>query len=338
MGIGTGTAALIGGVASAGAGIAGSAMQAGAAKSAAQTQAQAAQQAMALQQQNAQQAVGYQNAALQNVTNVYSPYYTAGQQGLTSLASALAPGGSLAQNWTQQFQAPTAAQAAATPGYQFALQQGLNAVQSSAAAQGNLLSGGTMKALNNYAQGMASTNYQQTYNNAFNQYLQNYNQFQTNQANQYARLMGLTGVGQQATSGLAGAQQSIASNIGNILTGTAQTQSQALQNAAAAQASGMVGSANAWAGGLNTIGGAAQGYGNALATQALYQRILGNTGGGGTGFTPNLTGLTGGQISGIYGGPSSVPYSVGNTTGSLSQMVTPDVSSLLTVPTNYFGG
>lgn len=294
MGIGTGTAALIGGVASAGAGLAGSAMQASAAGKAANLQAQAAQQGINLTQQNAQQAIGYQNAALGNITNAYSPYYTAGTQGLTSLSQAMAPGGALAQNWNQQFQAPTAAEAAATPGYQFALQQGLNAVQSGAAAQGNLLSGGTMKALNNYAQGMASTNYQQVYNNAFNQYLQNYGQFQQNQANQYNRLMGLTGIGQNATAALGSAQLGVAGNIGNILTGSSGAIANLLGAQSSARAQGAVNQAQAWSGGLNQ---AVSGLGGGLLGYSLGntgQRALNNAWNSGAGWnTPiNYSGET----------------------------------------------
>jgi hypothetical protein len=53
------------------------------------------------------------------------------------------------------------------PSYQFRLNQGLDSVQSSAAAGGGLLSGATLKALNNYASDYAS----QEYGNAFNRLL-----------------------------------------------------------------------------------------------------------------------------------------------------------------------
>jgi hypothetical protein len=51
------------------------------------------------------------------------------------------------------------------PSYGFRLNEGLNAVQRSAAAGGALHSGGTLKALNNYAQNVASTQYQNDFNN-----------------------------------------------------------------------------------------------------------------------------------------------------------------------------
>lgn len=63
------------------------------------------------------------------------------------------------------FQAPTADQAANTPGYQFALKQGLDAMLSSASAKGTVGTGATLKALNDYAQQSAG----QQYNNVLAQ-------------------------------------------------------------------------------------------------------------------------------------------------------------------------
>jgi len=54
----------------------------------------------------------------------------------------------------------------ADPGYRFRLQQGLDAVQRNAAAGGKALSGQTLKALNDYAQGQAAQGYQDAYNRA----------------------------------------------------------------------------------------------------------------------------------------------------------------------------
>ena len=42
------------------------------------------------------------------------------------------------------------------PGYQFQLEQGMNALEGSAAARGNLLSGNTLKAIQGYGQDLAS--------------------------------------------------------------------------------------------------------------------------------------------------------------------------------------
>jgi len=53
-----------------------------------------------------------------------------------------------------------------TPGYQFALQQGLQGVERSAAGRGTLLTGGTLKALQQYGTGLAD----QTYGNAWQRF------------------------------------------------------------------------------------------------------------------------------------------------------------------------
>ncbi len=89
--------------------------------------------------------------------------------------------------WGGEFHAPTGAEVEATPGYQFALKEGLGGVERSAAAKGTLLTGGTLKALNNYASGFASTNYQQSYQNAMSEYLTKYNIFDKDNSNLYNR-------------------------------------------------------------------------------------------------------------------------------------------------------
>src|SRR5258708_25388143 len=96
------------------------------------------------------QLVSTENQGLQQ----FQPYQQAGTQASGMLSQMLGtPGQGLLTPWTQQFKAPTEAEAEQTPGYKFQLQQGENALQNSAAAQGGLLSGGTLAGLNNYAQG-----------------------------------------------------------------------------------------------------------------------------------------------------------------------------------------
>lgn len=73
------------------------------------------------------------------------------------------------------FTAPTAAQAAATPGQQYIVDQSNQALQRSAAAKGGLLSGGTLKDIDANTQSLASTNYQNVFNNAYNTWSGNTN-------------------------------------------------------------------------------------------------------------------------------------------------------------------
>jgi hypothetical protein len=180
----------------------------------------------------------------------FQPYLNAGGAATKTLADLTAtPGKGLLENWTGQFKAPTAAEAAATPGYQFQLQQGENAMQNSAAGRGGLLSGRTLADLNNFAQGTASTNYQNTFNNAFTQYQSAYNTFLNNQNNQYSRLMGISGQGLQAAGGAGNLIQGIGGDIASLYA-----------QQGAAKAAGTIGAANSYGSILPGIASAIGGY------------------------------------------------------------------------------
>ena len=179
-----------------------------ASKKAASTQADAANRAADLQMQQFERQVELQE-----------PWRQAGITALnklTPLATEYTPFG------MEQFQQD--------PGYAFRMQEGMKALERSAAARGGLLSGGMLRGAQQYGQGLAS----QEYMNAFNRY----------QAERNARLnplQSLAGVGQTATNQLGQAGQAMASNVG-----------QAMGAAAQARASGYVGGANALAQGLGT--------------------------------------------------------------------------------------
>lgn len=224
--IGLGIASIAGGAVGAGLNYAGQKGIANASESAAQLQAQ-----------EAQNSLDFQKTEFNTEQANQAPFLKAGQTAVGDLSSLLAPGGGLSQGWTGQFTAPTAAQAEATPGYQFTLDQGRNAIQNSAAAQGGLLSGGTEAALDQYSQGLASTNYQQAFNNALTQYGTAYNTFQNNQANQFNRLASVAGLGQTSATNLGTAGQLAANNVGDINTATGKIIGQDTVNAASANAS-----------------------------------------------------------------------------------------------------
>ena len=116
------------------------------------------------------------------------------------------------------FQAPTAEQAAATPGYQFALGQGLQALQRNQAATGGL-GGAAAKEAEQYGQGLASTNYQQAYSNALGAYGTNQQAAQ----NALASQSGLFGQNQQL------AQNALGNQVGLYGTNLSAAQN-ALQN------------------------------------------------------------------------------------------------------------
>ncbi len=197
-----------------------------AANDAASIQAKASQTAATSQAQAGTQAQNALTSQISNEAKVSSPYTELGANAGGELNALLAPGGQLTQGWNQTFQAPTADQAAQTPGYQFQLSQGLNALQNSAAARGGLLSTGTAKNLNNYAQGVASTNYQNTFNNALQAYGTNFNTFNTNQNNLYNRLAGATGIGENAANNLNALQAQGTGQLANNIVGNQQAVNQ----------------------------------------------------------------------------------------------------------------
>lgn len=184
---------------------------------------------------------GSEDKALGNL----NPYLDAGKSATGTLSDMLStPGKGLLENWTNTFQAPTAEQAAQTPGYQFQLKAGQDAIQNSAAAKGGLLSGGTLADLNKYSQGLASENYQNTFSNALSQYQNAYQSFLNNQNNTYNRLAGMSGQGLNA-----------ASTAGNIVTGVGGDIASLYAQQGAAQAQGTIGSANSLVGMIPGLSG-----------------------------------------------------------------------------------
>lgn len=175
----------------------------------------------------------------------------------TSLSSLINPSlgatGSLSQPFGEQFQAPTDVTEQNDPGYKFRLSQGLEALQNSAAARGNLLSGNTAKAINDYAQNSASSEYGNVYNRSLGEYQQRFNQFQIGQSNTYNRLAALSGIGQTTAGQLSSAGQAASNNIGNILLTSGQQIGNNINNAGAARASGYAGTTNALTGGINNL-------------------------------------------------------------------------------------
>ena len=118
----------------------------------------------------------------------------------------------------------------ASPGYQFAVDEALDAIQGSAANSGGLFSGATGRAVGQTVYGLASQDF----------------------GNHLNRLLGVAGMGQAAASGQAT----------SAFNGAGMTQN-ALANIGNAQAAGAVARGNAWSGALDNIGGIF-GYQNAL--------------------------------------------------------------------------
>lgn len=174
----------------------------------------------------------------------YNPYIQGGQQALSQLQAGVAPGGALSRDFTQ-------ADFYKQPGYQFDVNQGMQAISNANSVRGGALSGGTQKSMVNFGEQQAS--------NAYQGALQN---FQQNQSRNYQMLSGLAGQGLQATQGLGslgnaygqaamGQYNNMGTTQASAILGRAQGENQAL----GAVGSSMGGSNNGGMGMLGSIFG-----------------------------------------------------------------------------------
>lgn len=223
-------------VAVAGATLVAGVVNAQSAKSAAAKQAAAAQnaansQASVTQQQMAQQQAMYDaNVARMN------PYVQAGQGALAQLQRGVAPGGQFMQTFSPaNFQQD--------PSYQWRLQQGEKALQSSAAAKGLLGTGQGLRDITNYGQNAASQEYQAAYN-----------RFQDTNNTLFNRLTTVAGNSQNAAAGLGAQGTQVSSNLANTAMSGIAAQNNYMTSAAAAQAAGQIGQANALSSTVGSLG------------------------------------------------------------------------------------
>jgi hypothetical protein len=226
--------------------LAGGAIAGKASKKAARVQEQAARDATA-----AQQRMFEEQKALQE------PFRQGGLTAQQEIMQLLGIGGdktaagygSMAKAFgTDQFQQD--------PGYAFRQAEGMKALERSAAARGNLLSGSTLKGVQRFGQDLASQEYQ----NAFNR-------FQTERAAKLNPLQSLMGSGQSAANVMTGAAGQMGQNEAANIYGAGQ-----------ARASGYIGSANALNTALGQIGAFAQQAPLNNAMMNYYNRVPADSG------------------------------------------------------------
>jgi hypothetical protein len=206
--------------------------QAKAAQRAADTSAESTNRATALQER-----MYNENVARQK------PFYDVGVNALPELVNA-----SRYTNFGMD-------QFTADPGYGFRLKEGQKALERSAAARGGLISGGALKAAQQYGQEMGS----QEYTNAFNRY-------QTERAARLNPLQSLAGYGQTTANTIGTAGQNMATNVGNAYMGQGVNQGNALMAGVNARTS--------------SYGDIAKLYGQ---TNPNFGNLFGGGGGGGGG-------------------------------------------------------
>jgi len=147
------------------------------------------------------------------------------------------------------------------PGYQFRMAEGQKALERSASARGMLNSGGALKSLGRYYQGLASDEYQNAWNRN-----------QAENTGRYNRLASIAGVGQTAAQNLGSAGSQYANALNQAGANYGGQASNALAAIGNANAAGSIGAANAFSGGMQSLGN--------LATWFMN----GSNGGGGGGM------------------------------------------------------
>lgn len=207
--------------------VAGGVMQANAAEAAANQQAEAARNALALQREMFE----YQKGLLE-------PYRTAGTAALKRLEGALGLGGTAqAQQMLEM-----------DPGYGFRLGEGMKALERMQAARGNMLSGGALKAGQQYAQNFASNEYDRA----------------------FGRLADIAGIGRSTATQQGTAAQQFGTSAGNVMGQEAN-----------ALAAGRIGRGSAYSGAIQGGLNAFQNYFNRQQEEQLFRDIFGRTAVGG---------------------------------------------------------
>lgn len=250
---------------------------------------------------------GANTAAMGNISSLFAPQTTTGNDAFNTLGSTLGLNGQPANysNFTNM------------PGYQFAVQQGTQAINHAATAGGNAYTPGTMAAVGQYVTGTAAQDY--------NTYV--------------GQLMSAAGYGASANNTLAGAQLQTTGNVGqanlttagnvgnanlttagnltssNLTTGTNTSQLQ--QNMGNAQASGVSGSAGA----ISSL------LGNPATTGAISS-LLGNGSSSGTPTASQIPGFTSGLTA---DGALNAPV----TSGDISNLTS---GAATLAPTDYLSG
>ncbi len=208
----------------------------------AQEQADAAGQAANAQREMNDKSIALQREMFDKQIELQKPWYDVGVRALPKLEAGV---NAMPEAFTGKVDLTQ------DPGYAFRLSEGLKALDRTASASGNLLSGGALKAAQQYGQDLAS----QEYGNAYSRALDIYNANVAREAAGYNRLASLAGTGQTTAGNLATQAGQFGSMAGQTYqnTGTAVANSLLAQGNARASQYGAIG---------NAIGGMAGAYGN----------------------------------------------------------------------------
>lgn len=251
-------------------------MASSAAGKAADAQVAASGQASDAQLQATRESIAAQEKAFNRQLELQEPFRQAGLKGQNRLMDLLGVSGNTKAEGYGSMATPFSAESMyKDPGYAFRLNEGIKALDRSAAARGGLLSGAQLKAVNRYGQEYAT-----------NEYANAFNREQLQRASILNPLQSLTGQAQTSANTLSNAAGNLgAGESAALLAGGNAIANNAI-GAGNARASGYVGSANAWGNTVGNLTNAYVGYQQNQQQNALLNRYLNNTGGyGGGGYS-----------------------------------------------------
>lgn len=181
----------------------------------AKAQAKASDKAVAAQSETADQSLALQKELADQQREDFAPWREVGEKSLNQLWEGVQSG---------EFEVGNI-DVTKDPGYQFRMDQGVEALDKSAAARGRLLSGAQQKGVTDYAQNMASQEYANAYAREANE-----------KAKQYNMLSGLSSGGQASAAGQAQASSNLSQQNTNTLTNLGNNQATAAYNTGNARA------------------------------------------------------------------------------------------------------
>lgn len=187
------------------------------ANKASKTQAKAAREGAAAEERIAAENLAFQREMAEQQREDFAPWRDVGQQALNSIWEGVQSGAFEVGKINLEDD----------PGYRVRMQQGVEALDASAAARGRLLSGAQQKALTKFGQEQGSQEFANAYARAANE-----------KARKFNILSGLSQGGQASAAGQAQTTGQLAQTSGNIMSNLGRTQNIAAQNVGAARASG----------------------------------------------------------------------------------------------------
>lgn len=179
-------------------------------------QAESAREGMSAEERMADRNLEFQREMADQQRSDFEPWRNTGEKALNSIWEGVQSGAFEPGNINLQDD----------PGYQVRMQEGIDAIDSSAAARGRLLSGAQNKALTQFGQEQGSKEYAAAYARDANK-----------KANKFNMLSGLSQGGQSSAAGQAQASSQLAQTGGNIMANTGRSQNVMNQNIGNARAS-----------------------------------------------------------------------------------------------------